>query len=505
MHKPRVLGISASLRNARIGYGSSRLVGELQNLKSETELRAFIADQTRIRVDDFLANGRAQDKPFDETYEALRKLSGEQGLSNSEAALAVAMWGALQEGADVAHISLASHFPPYGRVRGIEVLRNAILSSDAILLSGPVYFGDRGSLAQSFVDFCAADPVVRAHVKGKVYGGLAVGAKRNGGQETTLIYQMLDMINLSMLAVGNSSETSSQYGGTAVAGDIGTFSSDEYGFETCLGTGKRVARVASLLTGSEGRTLNGKIKVHLWLLQDHIDRRGRTYFEQWCKEMSTLRNDVEFRLWDMAEEDISRCIACDICPIEVGPREEYRCIIKSERDFFRREHEELIDADAVLVCAYSPEDRASLVSQYQTFMERTRYIRRDNYLFSDLLAAPFVISELSARQNLNVRIMTSIVRHHTVVHHPLVGMKYEQHILNWEALLRLGTSFVDDARRLIAGQLNSSTVESYYNPVGYTISQEKSDLDKASGETQELHAKNAESVRRRRNSTLKLN
>ena len=59
-----------------------------------------------------------------------------------------------------------------------EELKNKIMACDAILLSGPVYFGDRGSLAQSFLDYCSENTEISAHLKGKIYGGIAVGAKR---------------------------------------------------------------------------------------------------------------------------------------------------------------------------------------------------------------------------------------------------------------------------------------------------------------------------------------
>ncbi len=90
-----------------------------------------------------------------------------------------------------------------------------------IIVSSPVYFGDRGSLVQSLFEFIESDPLLRQDMAGKIYGGLAVGAKRNGGQETTLIYQMLDMLDMGLLAVGNGHETTAQYGGTAKAGDVG--------------------------------------------------------------------------------------------------------------------------------------------------------------------------------------------------------------------------------------------------------------------------------------------
>ena len=141
------------------------------------------------------------------------------------------LWAASQEGCEIDHLSLARHFPPTGKIVHAEEVKKKILDSDAFLISGPVYFGDRGSLVQSFIDFCYQDDEILSHLQGKVYAGISVGAKRNGGQETSLIYQTLDMVNMGMLAVGNDSQTTSQYGGTVVAGDIGKLTDDDYGIK----------------------------------------------------------------------------------------------------------------------------------------------------------------------------------------------------------------------------------------------------------------------------------
>ena len=417
--------------------------------------------------------GRDEGLSFDKIYSKLRRLRGERGLSNSEAALAAALWGAKQEGAEIRHLSLAGHFPMSGRGRDLNLLRHELEAADALILSGPVYFGDRGSLAQSLIEFIAADDDLRRACRGKVYAGIAVGAKRNGGQETTLIYQMLDMVNLDFFAVGNSSATTSQYGGTAVAGDVGKLHSDDYGIETSIGTGRRCAHVARLL--ARGRTQvkseRDPLKLHLWLLQDDQQRTGLGMFEDWARKISAAEPDVDARIFDIAGSDVVRCIACDVCPTHRGPKDEYRCIITSADDFFVKNHHALISADAILLCAYSPKARGHVSSEYQQFIERTRYLRRDDYVFSDLLAAPFVITELGARQNLHLRMLTSIIRHHTVVHHPIIGTMHKGTLLDDNSLLDAGVGFVRAALSLKRGrQLTGRREDLVYRPVGYEIS-----------------------------------
>ncbi|MGF7473839.1 hypothetical protein WFJ45_24230, partial [Salmonella enterica subsp. enterica serovar Minnesota] len=68
--------------------------------------------------------------------------------------------------------------------------------------------------------------------------------------------------------------------------------------------------------------------------------------------------------------------------------------VTAEADLFARRHTQLMGADAVVLAAYSPVDRGSVRSVYQRFMERTRYLRRDDYVYSNVLTAPLVFSEV---------------------------------------------------------------------------------------------------------------
>jgi multimeric flavodoxin WrbA len=286
-----VLGISASLRNARFGRGSEELCDDIRAIASPEAMLAYLDRQTKLRAEELFAASANGALPFRETYENLRRARRAQGLSNSEGALAAALWGAHEAGAAIAHCGLATYFPATGTRRRLDELREKILAADGIVLSGPVYFGDRGSLAQEFIEFLREDEACAAHIRGRVYGGVAVGAKRNGGQETTLIYQMIDLTNLNMLAVGNDTETTSQYGGTAVAGDVGTLAKDRYGVDTAIGTGRRVARVCQLL--ARARELPAPpTRVDVWLLQDDAEHRGRAAIERFAAAVAAVVPDV---------------------------------------------------------------------------------------------------------------------------------------------------------------------------------------------------------------------
>ena len=90
--------------------------------------------------------------------------------------------------------------------------------------------------------------------------------------------------------------------------------------------------------------------------------------------------------------------------------------------------------------------------------------------------------------------LTSFLRHHTVLHHPLIGMEWDGEVLNWRGLIEQARSFAENAVELTAGRLIMAEAEvglHTYNPVGYVISSEKKVEDVESG-----RAKVAEDLRR---------
>ena len=480
----RVLGLSASLRGARHGRGVDHLCGELSQLGSRDDLDEYLTRETRILHEEYITAGLSEGKPFDEIYKELQRGSGKHGLSNSEAALVAGLWGAMNNGAEIDYCSLQSFFPASGNNRNLDQLKQHVLQADAILLAGPVYFGDRSSLAQEFIDFVYSDEEIRSHIMNKVYAGIAVGAKRNGGQETTLVYQLIDMINLNMLAVGNGATSTAQYGGTVVAGDVGTAATDSYGLNTSIDTGVRVSHVASLLQMVGDDYKSEPVRIAVVLLQDTKSHEGLELVNEYCLKISSATKDTKFDVLDFSSEYSMRCIACDVCPEEFGEPDEYRCIIKNKRDLFVKFHQQLINYDSIIVAAYSPCNRHEVSSVYQRFIERTRYLRRDNYAIGDLLIAPLVFSELDSNQNLHIRMTTSMIRHHSIMHHPLIGIFKDGKVLDWEYIIRQGMIFVDNVKRLHSSKKRSGS--SYhkdweYNPLGYVISAKKKHFDNLSG------------------------
>jgi multimeric flavodoxin WrbA len=474
MRRPLILGFSASLRNARSREGAQELLHEILNCSHWAELHSYLVEQGNIHLEQYLEAGRRDGVPYDILYKELRKMGGKKGLSNSEICLAAALWAAAGEGVAVDFFPLADFFKSDGSVDGLDELKEALLQADGVIVSTPVYFGDRSSLSQRLIEFVSQDKELLDRLSGKVYGGLAVGAKRNGGQETTLIYQLHEMMDLGFVGVGNDYETTSQYGGTGHAGDVSTMSKDEYGLSTCVGTGRRVARVAKSLQLSETNQLVGKLRIGVWILQDR-DGEMLHLLAPFLKELAA---DAEVQVSHFEQKNILPCMACDICPTRVGGDIEFRCI-RGEKDDMSALHEEMIKTDIIIPAIFSPKNRMKLRSTYQHLLERTRYLRRSDYILSDRLIAPLIIAEVGSHKNYNLRITTSFIRHHTILQRPIIGQMYAGNLLNSDDVSEGFKSVVANGRRITVGRMAMAAhgeQTAFYKPVGYVLAVSKDNM-----------------------------
>jgi len=467
----KIVGIAASLRNARWGNGNKQLVDSLKAIDCKEDLFKFLYRESELHLENFVKAGRLEGKNFNEMYDNLKKNTGDKGLSNSETALSAALWECVQAGCEVEHISLSEFFLASGRVQNAESLKKTLMESDGILVSGPVYFGDRSSLLQKMIDFIQNDENLKASLEGKVYAGLSVGAKRNGGQETSLVYNLYDFVRLGMLGVGNSSETTSQYGGTCVAGDIGMAYKDDYGIKTSMGTGKRLAEV--VVYNNQNVELKSKSNILLLLLQDKNDIAMNI-----CNEIVASFPHENFKVISVFNKKILPCIACDICPTHVDLDNIYRCIVTNKNDCFDELHNELFDFDAIIPVVYSPLNRSGMQTSYQTFLERTRYLRRGDYLWSNVVISPLIIEDIGAQDNYAMRCLTAFVRHHTIINKPLIYFN-NNGLLNASEMIVNFSKLIKKVRRITAGKLAGyEKKETSYHPVGYILSADKDKEDK---------------------------
>ena len=83
---------------------------------------------------------------------------------------------------------------------------------------------------------------------------------------------------------------------------------------------------------------------------------------------------------------------------------------------------------------------------------------------------------MSRRYSIRYRILTSLIRHNTILHHPVLGFEQDGNILNEEFMEEQARLFAEKAVQTTISRLLVNSGESSklsYNPVGYTISMEQ--------------------------------
>jgi len=252
---------------------------------------------------------------------------------NSYLALKEAERGVLTRGGEVEWLHLNEYFMADGTTKGEmpkAVFR--VKQADGIIWGTPVYFGAWNSLSQEFYQMLKGEyDYKRFSLYKKVVGFVAVGAKRNGGQETTITFASWDLMGLGACVV-NDGYPVSQFGGTCVGGSIGDVRNDKEGLEMCFNLGKRVAETAMIIQNGDLRKTEAKIF-------------------KW-------RPDGRY----------GRCRGCAECPSRtaIAGNLDYKC--KYYDDALQEVHKEIMKAEGIMPFIYD-----------LRFFERTRYLRRDNY------------------------------------------------------------------------------------------------------------------------------
>lgn len=437
----RILGVNASPRAARRRHD----LGELRACVDLAALDAFLDEPSTAQLnaldDQLQATVAPTPGSFDQALGDYR-VARVAGASNTEVALLSSLWGAAQRGADIDWISLSTYFGVSRPLRPIEELRERCAAADGIVLATPVYFGDRSSLATSFIH-----AIHRRLGPDTVVGGIAVGAKRNGGQETALAFQIADLLAAGLLVVGNDAATTCQYGGTGVAGDVGAMQGDRYGLDTSIGTGRRVADVAQGLRA----TRRTQATTVFLVVSDHAGE-ARACVERLTAQRGLEAGESQVLLLD--EHHLHRCLGCDRCPRAFTGTEGYGCIIDSPRDGFDSLHEPLVNADVIVPVAHTDGD----LNAYQRFIERSRYLRRHDYALGNRVVAPLIVGRGDAGL-LALRLEVAFLRHGTVLAPPLTWRSASD---GAEAVSRLEQ--LAGAASRVAGDCGG---EARYNPVGY--------------------------------------
>ncbi len=336
--------------------------------------------------------------------------------------------------------------------------------SKGIVLSSPVYFGDRSSIANKFMQLTNKEQLL----KDKVFSMIATGAKRNGGQETTCIYGLFEALSQGAVAVGNGPATS-QYGGTVVAGDLQTALEDNWGIERCIELGHRVSSTVKVINNGIG-TNNKKskrLKIKIIITMDTPDK----YFHGIVKDyFNEFFEDNDFEIIDLIDFDIFRCAACNICPSykkrNTSSEHEYSCSIHHKDDSMQEIVSLLKNSDCLIFVGVNT--KKDIIYRYQAFTERTRFMRRDDFQLTNTPILSMYIDEVGSINNTlhNLKILTSYIRHNTILLKPVNIILEREKIIykdNFNQYLPLLNSIAN-------GRENSPASSISYKATGYSDS-----------------------------------
>ena len=330
----------------------------------------------------------------------------------------------------------------------LEELCAKIVEADGVILSTPVYFGDRSSVANKFLQVTARKTLLQ----NKIFGVASVGAKRNGGQETCNIYSMIETLNQGALVVGNGPPTS-QYGGTAIGGNPGDVLGDESGIDTAFGVGMKVAHVSELYSREKDPAGNVRIRVDILVTMDTSERFLAKYLKDLTIRTAKTTPWVEFVIHELIDSTIYRCLGCTICPVPPGDSEKTtKCTIKDPEDCLEKLREFLRGSDCAIIAGLNILDYEKIIFRYQVLTERMRYIRRSNFELTDLLITGLCYNQFGATANSihSIKTLTSYIRHNTTFYKPIDIFEYEGKVVNdgSDSLVELCNA----ARRMKAGK-----------------------------------------------------
>jgi multimeric flavodoxin WrbA len=363
----------------------------------------------------------------------------------------MALFGAVKEGAEIDMVLLNEFYYNKGASpsKEMEVLGNSVRESQGIVIASPVYFGDCTNSVSLFLEDYS--------LEGKVVGIVSVGAKRNGGQETTNIYTLMDALSKGAIIVGNGPPTS-QYGGTGWAGDVGAILDDNFGLDSSLGTGKRVMEVVK--QGQLRQTGPAKLTVIANPVSEN-DALINEITEEFAK--SKL---VGTSLIRIDEYNISPCQACSICPKPNGNIGEYGCIIE---DDMKALDSKILSSDGLAFVIDDTPENKSFWRYFKVFIERTRHLRRDHFALADLPVIFFWKKDIKKNRLSWIKTATYMLRQNTFMCGPLFTRSYldGKEVYQNISVSDVCQNFVFHLCRRRHAVEQSKTKKYVYSPIGY--------------------------------------
>jgi multimeric flavodoxin WrbA len=320
-------------------------------------------------------------KTLDEYMEFLEDIASRNELSNSEVSSAIASFALSKEQVDFNLVRLNQLIDIRGKsTKQLDfVLDDILQNADGLIFCSPLHFGNPSSYLLRFLEIISLEK--RFPFENKVIGQSVVGARRNGGQEAANIFGLLEYAQMGACVVGDGPPFS-QSGGILESRIPKNGLLDSEGIKSGLNIGSRLVRAVDILR-EENTVEPGKISVIVeneWVLESAKSS---------LSPVLDTNSMISYKFINLQDFIIERCIGCSECPIET--ENPYKCIIEDEMEVLE---DLLADSDGFIVCLEAKDITWSSY-KWQTFIERTRYLRRGDYRFANipLMSVQYLLSK----------------------------------------------------------------------------------------------------------------
>ncbi len=327
----------------------------------------------------------------------IQDVANKDELSNSEVSAAVACFGAFSAKSDVKLVRLNELIDVQGNGNSQypKFLEEIIYDASAIIVASPLHFGNPSSYLMRLLHDLTK--INNSPFENKVIGQTVVGARRNGGQEAGNIFGLFEYSQLGAAVVGDGPPFS-QSGGILESRNPKTALQDKEGIQSGLNLGSRVVR-ASVILDNQNYHPNGNVAI--------ITDTDGAYecAQKFILPILERSENMRCRVINLSKYRIERCIGCNECPVNTDSY--YKCIINDE--MFELE-KEVIDADGFIVCLEADNNLWSSYN-WQTFVERSRYLRRGDYKFAN---KPIMSVQYCSSENVmpfHIRVLSPAFKH----------------------------------------------------------------------------------------------
>lgn len=337
-----------------------------------------------------------------ESFEDLLQSMKKMRISNSEVGVMAGLFGVFKEGVDIQLFRLNKLFSSYRQTDTIMSMKikQTLLNSQGICITTPVHFGNPSAYVAAFLDFMCQKFNDNYPLLEKIVGYNSVGARWNGGTVGANIFGLFECLQMGAIIVGDG-PPGSQCGGCIQARHITDAIKDMRGIRTCINTGSRIAKVSKLYNNNG---TNKKVHIVCLNVTTKENNQIKTLIQKEISDFSGVSLDI-INIDQLVLEQTKGCLNC---PAHLD--DDYGCITN---DDMKKVHQIMLRMDGIILMAETI--TYSDLRNFRAFIERTRYLRRRNYILSNIPVGSIYHMQKAEDVAFQMRLIPSLLKHNMIL------------------------------------------------------------------------------------------